>query len=140
MMSKYDLLLKNIKILYPHFLQLVRFGIVGVFASLLHFGIVVALVEYQGLHPATAFAVAFFISFQLSYWGHRLWTFKATTTTHRVALTRLLSLQIVNLLASESLFSFLLFNKIPYTIALLITLMIMPCFTFIFSKRWVFSN
>lgn len=121
------------------FFQLMRFGIVGVTSASVHFGIVVMLVELAGLKPLLANIAAFLISFQVSYSGHRFWTFRGTTTQHKVALTRLLSLQIVGLAANEGLFySLMTYFGLPYTVALFIVLTTLPIITFTVSKLWVF--
>lgn len=120
------------------FKQLARFGIVGLTAASVHFGIVTALVQYLQMQPLIANIFGFCIAFQVSYWGHRKWTFHGTTTLHAEALTRLLLLQTCALIANEALFFVFLQMHIPYQLALLIVLTILPIFTFVFSKFWVF--
>lgn len=120
------------------FWQIFRFGVVGVIAAAVHFNIVVFLVQNFLLDPLVANALAFLISFQMSYWGHRLWTFGGTLTLHRVALPKLLFVQLVNFAANETLFYIFLACNIPYPIALIIVLTILPIFTFLSSKLWIF--
>lgn len=123
----------------PLFFQLVRFGIVGLSAAALHFSIVVCLVHYLQLAPLVANVFAFLFAFQVSYWGHRCWTFKWTTASHRIALPKLLIVQLINFGINETLFFIFLSLNYPYPIALLIVLTILPIFTFIVSKWWVFK-
>ncbi len=125
---------------FPLFLQLTRFGIVGVSAALVHFGIVVALVELYGLQPLVANVIAFSLAFQLSYWGHRHWTFGGTQQKHRVAFPRLLLVSSLAFVVNESLFYVLMaqFN-LPYMLALLIVLSILPAIVFTVNKLWVFE-
>ncbi|TAK73602.1 MAG: GtrA family protein [Gammaproteobacteria bacterium] len=119
--------------------QLFRFGIVGATAAVLHMSVVVLLVQTQGLAPLVANIAGFIVAFQLSYWGHRLWTFSDTHVLHRTALPRLLIVQLINFAANEALFYFFLMLHLPYLIALLLVLMILPIFTFFSSKKWVFG-
>ncbi|RDI40983.1 GtrA family protein [Aquicella lusitana] len=125
-------------IFLPLFLQIFRFGIVGLTAAAIHISIVILLVQYEGLEPLAANIFGFAIAFQMSYWGNRLWTFSDAAVLHRVALPKLLLVQIVNFLANESLFYVFLTLHLPYPIALFLVLTILPVFTFISSKLWVF--
>lgn len=121
------------------FFQIMRFGIVGVLASLVHFSCVVLFVHFLHWLPLVANVVGFSIGVQVSYWGHRSFTFRGTEATHAVAYPRLVLMQAGNFLANEGLFFFFLSMHLPYPIALLIVLAIMPMFTFVISKTWVFA-
>lgn len=123
----------------PLFFQLFRFGIVGFTAASINFSIVVLLVHLQLMTPQIANIFAFMIAVQMSYWGHRLWTFSDTNAMHRAAFPKLLTIQILNLIANEALFSFFLALHFSYQIALIIVLTTLPIFTFIANKLWVFK-
>lgn len=123
---------------FPLATQIFRFGMVGLIAASVHISIVVTLVQHAQLLPLVANIFAFCISFQMSYWGHRLWTFNDTEVLHRAALPKLLFIQLLNFAANESLFYVFLSLDIPYPIALIFVLTILPIFTFISSKLWVF--
>jgi putative flippase GtrA len=86
--------------------QIIRFGIVGTSAALVNFSIVVLLVESGTLQPLYANMVAFVFAFQVSYFGHRFWTFHETITDHRVAMPKLLLISGTNFFANEGLFIF----------------------------------
>jgi len=124
--------------MYNLFFQLCRFGIVGLTAATVQFSLVVILVQYFQYAPLVANVMAFMVSVQVSYWGHRMWTFNDTTSLHIETLPKLLTLQLCNLLASEALFYLFLSLHLPYRLALLIVISILPIFTFLFSKFWVF--
>lgn len=123
----------------PWLPQLVRFGLVGVTAAAIHFAIVVLLVQKAGLAPLVANIFGFLISFQASYWGHRCWTFQGTMIVHTIAFPKLLLVQVLNLAANEALFYVFLACDLPYPVALLIVLTILPLYTFVISKVWVFN-
>lgn len=122
----------------PFIKQIFRFGIVGLSAAIIHFSTVVYLVQTLTFDPLLANIFGFILAFQMSYWGHRLWTFNATETLHRAALPKLLFIQIICLIANEFLFYIFLMLNIPYPIALFFVLAILPVFTFASSKLWVF--
>lgn len=121
------------------FFQIMRFGIVGVIASLVHFSCVVFFVQLLHWLPLVANIVGFSIGVQVSYWGHRTFTFRDSDASHRVAYPRLVMLQTGNFIANEGLFSLFLSLHLPYQVALLIVLAIMPIFTFMISRAWVFA-
>lgn len=120
------------------FFQIFRFGVVGTLAACVHFSVVVLMVKQFSLAPLIANIAGFASAFQISYWGHRLWTFRAVDTLHRVAVPKLLLVQLINFLANETLFYIFLSFHFPYQIALFIVLTILPVFTFTCNKLWVF--
>ena len=131
-------LLRLFPVFLPLFFQIFRFGIVGLIAASIHFLTVVLLVQNFFLAPLTANIFGFMISFQVSYWGHRLWTFQETVALHRVTFAKLFLVQALNFSANEILFYIFLALQLPYPLALIIVLAILPIFTFVTSKLWVF--
>lgn len=120
--------------------QLCRFAMVGIGVSTLHLAIVVLLVQHYNLQPLVANVAGFFISFQFSYWGHRLITFNDSDVLHRHAIPKLLTLQIMNFTINEYLFYIFLSLHLPYQLALFMVLAIMPLFTFFITKYLIFAN
>jgi putative flippase GtrA len=121
-------------------LQLMRFGIVGGTSATVHFSVVVFLVQITLLNPLIANVIGFFIALQVSYWGHRTWTFSGTTAVHSVAIPRLLVVYSTAFILNESMFYlFLVILNLPYMLALLIVLTTLPMLTFLFGKFWVFK-
>jgi putative flippase GtrA len=119
--------------------QIIQFGIVGVTAALVHFTVVVSLVELYLLRPLIANIAAFLVAFNVSYLGHRNFTFRGTTTRHQVAIPRLFFTSCGLFAANEGLFYFFMnVTKLPYTAALLLVLFILPVVTFMINKLWVF--
>lgn len=126
--------------LFPLFWQVMRFGIIGVIAACVHFGIVVSLVEHANIAPLIANIIAFGLAVQISYWGHRSFTFQANDVAHRIAFPKLLSVYLLALAANEALYyCFMTVFEMPYTLALFFVLAIMACATFVVNKLWVFG-
>jgi putative flippase GtrA len=121
------------------FKQIMCFGIIGTTAAFVNFSLVVLLVEIGSMQPLYANMIAFIFAFQVSYFGHRYWTFQDTTTNHSAAVPRLLIVAGSNFFANMSLFYFFLNSlHLPYTLALLLVMTILPIITFTFGKFWVF--
>ncbi len=130
----------NFNHILPLFWQLARFGVVGLCAAIVHFCSVVILVELHWLQPLLANIVAFCIAFQVSYWGHRCWTFNGTKQAHVVAFTRLLLVSSAAFIANEGLFYLLMQHfALPYPLALVLVLAVLPLFVFTLNKMWVFE-
>ncbi len=121
-------------------LQIMRFGLIGVTAAVVHFNTVVMLVQEFQYAPLIANVAGFLIAFQVSYWGHRNWTFSDTAMSHSDAYPRLMLVQITNFAINEYLYYIFLSLHLPYQLALIIVIAIMPIFTFITSKWWVFQS
>lgn len=119
--------------------QLTQFGLVGVTAAAVNYAIVVYIVSHFSWHPLEANVLAFCVAFQVSYFGHRRFTFSGTSTVHKEAYTKLLAWQVCNLGITELFFYALLLSHLPYQIALLIVLATMPIVTFTVSRFWIFK-
>ena len=120
-------------------LQIVRFGITGSMATLVHFFTVVLLVETNHLHPLTANIFGFLSGFLISFSGHRFWTFSETSRTVSASLPRFLLIATANFAGNQSLY-YISLEKLHmhYTIALLFVLGLMALFTYCLSKWWAF--
>jgi putative flippase GtrA len=123
---------------YSRFANLNRFIIVGSVAASVHFLTVVWLVQYAAWLPLWGNFLGFLLGFQISYWGHRLWTFAAVNRSGQNTYVKLLLLQIINLGVSQISYQFLL-HFFQYQIALLILLLLFPFLTFFISKHWIFN-
>jgi putative flippase GtrA len=120
-------------------LQIIRFGTIGSLAALVQLSLIIFLVELKLLPPLAANIIAFILAFQVSYWGHRQWTFQATGIRHGIALPRLFLTASSAFIANEFLFYITLnFLHLPYVPALILVLTILPVVTFIVSKFWDF--
>lgn len=120
--------------------QLAWFGVVGVSAMLVHWISVVILVPL-GLVPLIANIVAFLIAFQVSYWGHRIYTFKAHLLPHNHTLPRFFAVATGSFLINEGMYFLLLrYSNLDYRVSLIIVLVTVAALTFVLSRQWAFSN
>jgi putative flippase GtrA len=120
--------------------EIARFGIVGISASLTHFISVFIIVTGFGLRPIFANIFAFIIAFSVSYAGHSLWTFKHKKHDHKKTVTRFLGVALFSFVLNEGGYYLLLeYTQLNYLISLLIILVLVPFATFILSKYWAFN-
>lgn len=119
--------------------QVGRFGAVGVTAAVVNFVVVLGLVSAGLLSPLLANIFAFILAFQVSFFGHKRWTFKHDGA-HLSAASKFFIVALLSFLLNEGLFAALLTGaQLAYPLALLLTLAIVPPLTFAFSKVWAFK-
>ncbi|HSB97731.1 MAG TPA: GtrA family protein [Spongiibacteraceae bacterium] len=126
--------------------QLARFGVVGIAAMAVHWLVVAVLVPLGAL-PLIANVVAFAIAFNVSYIGHRHWTFAADSAVDVVAddrgtpFKRFFGVALLSFVLNEILYYLLLrYTTLDYRIALLIVLIAVAALTFILSRYWAFRR
>ncbi|MCF6777545.1 GtrA family protein [Thiotrichales bacterium 19X7-9] len=128
----------------PHhiilFKQTFKFGIVGVIAAIVHFIIVSILVHFFHWYPLLANIVAFLIAYNVSYFGHKNWTFhehgKKISHTSNIKFFIVATLSFI---LNEGLYGIYLLFIPHYQLALFLTLATVPPITFILSKLWAFK-
>jgi putative flippase GtrA len=126
-------------------MQFARFGIVGAHAAGVNFIALMVLVEFFHFSPLVANIFAFLIAFQVSYWGHRRFTFRSvkhqTRQPMRKTALRYFVVASLSFLLNEGFFAlFLNYFHMYYLIAMILTLVFVPPITFVLSKVWAFAN
>lgn len=121
--------------------QLFWFGVVGVSAMLLHFSLVTLVLVPLGAPPLIANVLGFLGAFQLSYWGHRHFTFEARHVPHRQALPRFFGVACLSFCVNEAMYFLLLrFTALDYRVSLAIVLFAVAALTFLLGKLWAFAS
>ena len=117
-----------------------RFGIVGIAATLTHAAVVTLLIETTALDPRLANAIAFYVAFLVSFNGHFHWTFPKEAPV-RQALWRFLLIALIGFGMNTLLLSVLLAEGImPETVAALVSILAVPATTFLASRLWGFRS
>ncbi|NMM39150.1 MAG: GtrA family protein [Glaciimonas sp.] len=121
-------------------LRLLRFGVVGLLAAVLHYWVVIGLVELLRIQPLQANFGGFAVAFWVSYFGHRYWTFanpdKTGVTT---SFLRFLAIAVSGFSLNELLFYlFLRYLELSYYVALGIVVLIVAVMTYVLSRWWAF--
>lgn len=121
--------------------QLLRFGCIGAAAAAVHMGVVALLVPF-GLHPLLANIIGFVSAFNVSYLGHRFWTFgNRTPLSHKRSIARFWGIAVTSFAINELLFFlFLNYTTLPYLVALFLVLILVTPITFILSRVWAFAK
>ena len=125
----------------PTMNQIIKFALVGSVVALIHLSILHLMVNSDLLKPLMANAIAFIISFMVSYTGQSLWTFNHKQHNHKSAASRFLVTQLFCSFAlNQGLYALLLeFTTLHYLLASVIVLVTVPLATFSLSKYWAFK-
>jgi len=119
--------------------QIIRFGCVGAVATAVHLATVWLLVGMLLISPLWANVAGFALAFQVTYFGHRRWTFR--TAKRRGDYTRMLMVSLGGFAINEGMYSVLLhMTSLDYRISLVFVLLAVAVITFIGSRLWVFTH
>ncbi|WP_281969043.1 GtrA family protein [Roseovarius nanhaiticus] len=119
--------------------QLIRFGLVGGAATLVHLLVGVTLI-HAGWMPILANAAAFCIAFFVSFAGHFGYTFAASNASMRAALIRFIAVALSGFAANEALLAGLLSRHLlSPSVTLVLTTGLVALATFALARKWAFA-
>lgn len=122
----------------PVFIKKVfKFGIVGGIATGIHVGLVTALVELAGISAVIATFPAYLLALLWSYTLNQRWTFKAQGT-HSDFFPKFLLVSLTGLVICSIIMYGCELWQIHYQIGLLITVIVVPMYSFFLNHFWVF--
>lgn len=124
--------------LIVEFARLVRFGIVGVIATLVYFSTTFVAIEAFALTPVRASIVGQVTAMGVSYFGHSLFSF-AVKTDHRTYLWRFLVIAALTF-TMNGVVTWLLTDvlRVYYPIAVGIVGLLIPLTNYVCNRFWVF--
>jgi len=126
---------------FPLLKQVIYFGLIGCFAAATQLLWESFFVEVAHLTPLQGNIFAFLIAVNVSYFGHRRFTFSETTIPHRQALIRFFWVAVFSFILNQGLFWILLSHTtLHYLAALTIVIFVVPPLTFAGSKFWAFGK
>ena len=130
--------------------QALWFLAVGASAALVHFLILISVVNFTNISPAWANVVAFLLAFFVSFFGHFYLTFSQSSTNkapqswrHSLPiLIKWFASSLLGFLANQSLFVLGLtwFGEGYYIVIWLIVTAIITVMTFALGKLWAFKS
>lgn len=125
-------------------LQVLKFGSVGLAATLTHVSLFIFAVEMFGLAPLTANVTAFSIAVLVSFTGHFHWTFRPLSDEDRrewtSALARFVAVALFGLaLNSLVVYATVDLLRMPYLVAAALMASLVPVFLFLLSRFWAFA-
>lgn len=123
--------------LHPLLGQLLRFGLVGGLATLVHLGVAwLSLLTWPAANPFVINLIAFLVAFQVSFWGHARFTFRQQGSAWRFMGVTLGGFTLNNAL----LWLFLTLGIQSPFLAICLAVFFVPLFVFTASRLWVFKT
>ena len=115
-----------------------RYAIVGVLGTTIHFGVLAALVEFGGAEPVFASAAGFIVTLIVSYVLNDRWTF-ALPTRHRNAFARYTAVSVLSL-GLNSLIMYLAVHVFDlwYIVGQALVVAVVPAVNFVLNRSWSF--
>ncbi len=119
--------------------ELTVFAAVGIAATLTHYCSALAMVELLLVNILVANFFAYCIAVAVSYVGHSKLTFKAEM--NKKGASKFLIASLSALLLSQSTLALLSHLQwLDYKINMMITVAVVPCFSYILNKFWVYKK
>lgn len=120
--------------------KIIRFGLVGGFATLTHMGVVAYLTLFTSFHPVISNTAAFLIAFGVSASGHIFFTFRVAKGRKR-ALVKFFIVAITALILSNILLALMLtVETIPQYVSQIAAIIVVPIVTYLASRFWAFRS
>lgn len=120
--------------------SIVTFVFMGGITTVVHVLVGLCAHHFAGLAPFNANLVAFSVAFFLSYFLHKTYSFRSPGRVRR-SMPRFFVVSATNLILNQLIvyvFSIVLGH--PYWISLAIMVVVVPTFTYILSRVWVFDD
>lgn len=126
--------------MFAHIFQLARFTTTGAAAALTHYSIVMLLFK-RNIALQYANLVAFLLAYWVSYFGHRIFTFKAQHIAHRQTLPKFTLVAGLGFLFNESflLLSNLYFSA-PVSTLVCVAIVLTSIVTFLLNRFFAFQH
>ncbi|MEQ1159922.1 GtrA family protein [Acinetobacter calcoaceticus] len=126
--------------MFAHIFQLARFTTTGAAAALTHYSIVMLLFK-RNIALQYANLIAFLLAYWVSYFGHRIFTFKAQHIAHRQTLPKFTLVAGLGFLFNESflLLSNLYFSA-PVSTLVCVAIVLTSIVTFLLNRFFAFQH
>lgn len=119
--------------------EVVFFGLVGALATVVHYSTALCLVAFAGVGVLTANFLAYCTAVAVSYLGHTRFTFSSAVSRHTFARFMVMSLSAL-VLSQLVLFVLQRVDFLPYQLNLLLGVGVIPVYSFLCSKFWVYRR
>lgn len=121
---------------------IIKYGIVGLLGTALHFGLLTALVEWGGLHPIAGSALGFIGVLIVSYVLNARWTF--TDAPGQPAMKQFVKYTVVSLsgltLNTVVMYAAVELAHLPYLLGQCIITVLVPLHNYVLNRRWTFRT
>ena len=121
--------------------RIAQFVLVGSLSAAVHFGVVVALVQWASWAPLVANLAGWLVAFGVSFTGHQRLTFQDHGAPTGRALWRFFLISAAGFGLNEGLYALALHvGGLDYRPALFVVLLAVAVATYLFSRAWAFAR
>jgi putative flippase GtrA len=119
--------------------ELAIFGVVGIAATVTHYGAALLFVELFGISSQISNLIGFWIAFGVSYFGQSVITFRSRPSLSNFS--KYAALAIFNYLMSAGVLYLLERTlDVDYRVALMVIVILVPLVSYIISKHFIFRS
>ena len=119
---------------------IVRYVVVGVLGTAIHFGILAALVEWFHMDPVLSSGIGFVVTLIVSYVLNHTWTFRSTAR-HRSALPRYVAVSVLGLgLNTAVMYLAVRVLGLWYVAGQALVVVVVPATNFVLNRSWSFRS
>lgn len=119
---------------------LVRYGIVGIIGTLIHFLILILLVKTYSLSPVLASSIGFIVVLLVSYRLNKYWTFNQINSLDKSS--RFIKYSVVSvcglILNTTVMYISIDWLHLHYVIGQCLVIIVVPVFNYILNRNWTF--
>ncbi|WP_407307992.1 GtrA family protein [Desulfosporosinus sp. SB140] len=119
---------------------IIRYGLVGLMGTILHFGSLILFVEFAHFDPILGSAFGFLLVLVVSYILNRTWTFRSRSRGTRQFLTYLLVSLIGLGLNSAVMFISVHVLKWNYLYGQCLVVIVVPVSNYLLNRSWTFRD
>lgn len=119
--------------------RLFRFGVVGGAATISYFLLGLLFVNILYFPALLGNALAYALSFVVSYLGQCLWTFEAKNGSHLKMLPRFAITQGMGLIINSCIIVACMRFGLGYELSMIVAIFLVPVFVYLVCKFWVFT-
>lgn len=121
--------------------EILRFGVVGVAATLTHFLVLTLGVEELGLEPTLANGMAFCVALLVTFFGQSLWVFRGHVGINAAILAKFGVSLLAGLAGNMAIMALCTRGLgLPYQVGFIAGLVIVPLASYVLNKFWVFRR
>jgi len=120
--------------------QLLKYGVTGVFGSVLYFAVLLTLVEVCAVRPLVASALSFVCTVVTSYFINCFWTFNSTSASSRqfvkysmVSVFGLLLTTLITYVGVDLMQAWYVYSQV-------VVVVVVPISNYLLNSKWVFSS
>ncbi|MCY9513106.1 GtrA family protein [Paenibacillus apiarius] len=120
--------------------KIVKYGVVGALGTLLHFSVLILLVEWFGCNPIISSVIGFIIVLIISFFMNQRWTFGAGGMG-RMAFIKYVAVSGIGLILNTAIvFVTVDLLQWPYVIGQLCVVAVVPPLNFVLNYYWTFDE